>query len=130
MAVLETYFKYVPDAQEPKPCYLSLYEVRPYYGGPEEGGWWGQDIILMAYKHFETEEEANLVASKIQEEVEAMIKEAEDAESEYCTRTMEWLEARGLEADYFPEPDGPSTFFVVTEESPGNSTSYGNRHYE
>ena len=31
---------------------------------------------------------------------------------DHCGRQMEWLEARGLEADYFPEDDGPEEYSV------------------
>ena len=43
---------------------------------------------------------------------------------------MEWCEARGLDADYLPEPDGEVTYHVVTEDTPGEGVSRGCRHYE
>lgn len=43
---------------------------------------------------------------------------------------MEWLEARGLDADYLPEPDGELSYFVTIEDQPGSSESRGCRHYE
>jgi len=57
-----------------------------------------------------------------------MALEAKKAYGEQCVREMEWLDARMLDADYLPEPDGPSDFSVLVIDSvPENS--YGSRQY-
>jgi len=118
------------DAMLAKSNYVSLYEVVPFYGGPEEGGWWGRDTVLVAYKKCACAEEA----SAIRREVEKLAKELSEvsrrAYGDHCLLQMEWLEARGLDADYLPEPDGESFFFVAEEEVPGEQSDTGSRYYE
>ena len=46
------------EAQPPKGCFVSLYLAHQYYGGPEEGGWWGWDHKLIASQDFPTMEQA------------------------------------------------------------------------
>lgn len=109
--------------------YVVLAESIPYYGGPEEGGWWGSDTIIISYKEFPTEELADSAKDKVMELADKLNKEAKKGFGEQCVREMEWLDSRGLDADYLPEPDGPSEYYVyVTDEIPQNS--YGSRHYE
>ena len=46
----------------------------------------------------------------------------------HCLVTMEWLEERGLDANYLPEIDGENEYFVsVKQELP--TVIYGNRQY-
>lgn len=109
--------------------YVCLMEDVPYYGGPEEGGWYGSDTVLRAYQHFATEEGAE----SARKAVEVLAKElGELSRREYgerCRAEMDWLEKRGLEADYLPEPDGASEFrVIVCSEIPENRC--GCRHYE
>ena len=109
--------------------YVVLAESIPYYGGSEEGGWWGSDTIIISYKEFPTEELADSAKDKIMELADKLNKEAKKSFGKQCVREMEWLDSRGLDADYLPEPDGPSEYYVyVTDEIPQNS--YGSRHYE
>ena len=39
----EAFFNICREAKPAKSSYVSLYVNVPYYGGPEEGGWWGSD---------------------------------------------------------------------------------------
>lgn len=51
------------------------------------------------------------------------------AHGQRCLREMAWLDARGLDADFLPEVDGPDHYRVlVCQELPGES--HGPRHYE
>ena len=43
---LQAWDEIIEDSEVAQECYLSLYENVPYYGGPEEGGWWGYLQIL------------------------------------------------------------------------------------
>ena len=46
-----------------------------------------------------------------------------------CLDSMEWLESRGLEASFLPEPDGESEYVVlVLQQIP--EPSFGPSHYE
>lgn len=118
------------EAEKAKGCFLSLYEECPYYGGPEEGGWWGSDLKLIESKWFPTEEEASLVKEKLLDTAKELDTAARHSYHRNCAESMDWLDARGLEADFLPEPDGPSKFKVFTENRRGELESTGSRHYE
>ena len=108
--------------------YVVLAENAPYYGGGEEGGWWGNDHIIHAYKEYPSRELAEQAAEQAKQLAEELSKDSRDAHGDYCLRTMAWIDARGLDADYFPEVDGESEYVVyVTESIPENS--YGSRQY-
>ena len=118
------------DAEKAQGCFLSLYEERPFYGGPEEGGWWGSDLVLLESKWFPTEEEASTVKEKLLERAKELDKAARDQYHRNCASECDWLEERGLDADFLPEPDGPSTYKVFTESRRGELESEGSRYYE
>jgi hypothetical protein len=117
MSYLKSAFDQVcKDAKQAQGFYVCLMEYQPFYGGPEEGGWWGHDISLVAYQWFPTEEQAEtarLAVLKLAKELEA---ESRKDYGRQCLREMDWLDARGLDANFLPEPDGPSTFSVVVSE--------------
>jgi hypothetical protein len=116
-------------ARRPREWHTCLIETRPFYGGPEEGGWWGEDEILVAYKTFPTRRQAIRAGREAERLAREAETEARTAFGEHCLRQMEYLEDRGLEADWLPETDGPSSFrVVVRRDVPRNS--YGCRHYE
>lgn len=122
MSYIESAFDaIIPDAILPQEWYVCLMEKTSTYGGPEEGGWWRHDSILVKYKEFPSEETANKAAESVRKLAEEMSAEERGIHGEYCLRSMEWLEARGLDADFLPEPDGPSEYYVlVCEEIPQN----------
>lgn len=130
MTAREAFFTICADAKPAKGCYVSLYVSVPYYGGPEEGGWWGRDTALVAYQWFDTEESSEAAREAIREEAVRLNEQAKREFGEQCLREMEWLDARGLDADFLPEVDGEEEYWVTTEESPGASVSHGCRHYE
>lgn len=130
MSTREAFFTVCDDAKPAESHYLSLYVSVPYYGGPEEGGWWGSDTHLVAYKHFDTKEALEAAREKVEALAEELNQQAHREFGDRCLREMEWLEARGLDADYLPEVDGESSYSVVTEEVPGSMVSQGCRHYE
>jgi hypothetical protein len=117
------------DAQTPETFYVCLVESCQCYGGPEEGGWYYQDNNLVAFQGFSTEELATAAADKIKALAEELQNQSRREYGEHCLRQMEWLEARGLDADYFPEDDGPSEYRVfVSDEIP--QYSHARPHYE
>jgi hypothetical protein len=121
--------KVCSEAKPAQGFYVSLMERVPYYGGPEEGGWWGNDHHIVAYQYFSTEEEAQAAKEAVLTLAEEMSRDARKAYGDQCLREVEWLDARNLDADYLPEPDGPSEYYVtMTEGLP--SESRGCRHYE
>ena len=110
--------------------FVTLYENCPYYGGPEEGGWWGSDTRLVASQHFSLEEDADKAKEAVEKMAEDLTKQSRREHGQACLDSMEWLEARGLDADYLPEPDGESKFWVTVEKTRGECESTGSRHYE
>lgn len=126
--IQEAFNKICTDNQKANTHYVCLMESVPFYGGPEEGGWWGSDNILIAYKEYPTEE----LAYEAKEAVLKLAQELNDTEKkryhQQCADQCDWLEQRSLDADYLPENDGPSEYYVTVEESiPQNR--FGDRHY-
>jgi hypothetical protein len=112
------------EAKNAETWYVCLMESAPYYGGPEEGGWYGTDTHLHAYQPFNNEEAARDAAAHVEELAAELSAESQKDFGDQCLREMEWLDARGLDADFLPEPDGESEFYVlvnqgVPEESRG-----------
>ena len=117
------------DAVKAKSHYVSLYRIESFYGGPEEGGWWGHDYVLVASQECSTDAEANALANKVSDLAEELSKEAKDAFNRGCAMECEWLEARGLDADYLPEVSGEDRYAVYIEERAGEMAREGDRHY-
>lgn len=118
------------EAETAEGAFLTLYESVPFYGGPEEGGWWGSDCIIAAYQRFSTREQAEAAKGKVDELAQRLKADAKRDYGNQCRDELDWLEERGLEPDFLPEPDGPSDFFVVIESELGSHESRGCRHYE
>ena len=107
----------IADALVPEDWYVTLVESVPFYGGPEEGGWWGEDTFIVKYKKFPSHELAEQAANAVRKLAKEMTHQAQREYGQYCLNTMEMLDARGLDADYLPEPDGPTKYYVtVTQE--------------
>ena len=104
-------------------------ESVPYYGGPEEGGWWGSDTQIVAYQHFQTEEQAELAKEKVKELAKELKEEAQRNFGNKCLFEMDWLEQRGLDSDFLPEVDGESEYYVIVSEGLPEE-SRGCRQYE
>lgn len=132
MSVQEAFFEVCAQAEPAKSIYVSLYVKQPFYGGPEEGGWWGADHKLVAYQQFPTQEAADAAEAKIKELAEQYTAEARRGHGERCNAELAWCEARGIDDSnsVFGEVDGPAEYYVRQEERPGESESEGCRHYE
>jgi hypothetical protein len=126
----EAFFNICREAKPAKSSYVSLYVNVPYYGGPEEGGWWGSDNVLVAYHQCGNDVEAEHVKAKVEELAKEMSDDAKRSFGRACIAQCEWLEARGLDSDSLPEVDGEESYFVVVEDTPGEHASNGCRHYE
>jgi hypothetical protein len=129
MYLQEAFNQVCKEAKTAKCWYVSLMENRPFYDGPEEGGWWGCDTVVVAYQQFDTEEAANNAKQAVEKLAAELTEESKKDFGKQCLQEMDWLEQRGLDADFLPESDGESDFFVVVSESvPGSR--YGRRGYE
>ena len=108
-----------PDAKKPERWYLCLLSSYQRYGGPEEGGWWQTMSTVEKYKEFASEDLANEAKEKVEALAKELTEESRKEHGQMCLRQMDWLEARGLEADFFPEDDGPEEYSVqVCDELP------------
>lgn len=109
------------NAVKPESWHVCLMERYQVYGGPEEGGWWRDGSNVVAWQTYPTEELARAAEARVLEFAAELSHQAKRSYGDHCLRTMEWLEARGLEADYLPEPDGPSEYYVrVCQEIPSD----------
>jgi hypothetical protein len=126
----EAFFQVCNDAVPAKSSYVSLYVNVPYYGGPEEGGWWGSDTALVAHYKCDSQPHAEAVKARVEELAQQLSDDARRSFGQACKAQCEWLDARGLDADYLPEVDGEETYWVAVEDRPGEHASQGCRHYE
>lgn len=127
---LQTAFDTVcQEAKQAQGFYVTLMEDISFYGGPEEGGWWGHDHVIRAYQHFHTQEQAEAAKAAVDKLAEELSADSRRAFGDHCLREMEWLDARGLDADFLREPDGESNFYVVLSEGLPEET-FDSRHYE
>lgn len=115
------------EATPPQAAYVSLYVDCPFYGGPEEGGWWGSDTNLVASQYFPTMEAAEAALEAVQELAKELSNDAKKRFGEQCLREMEFCDARGMDYDELREPDGEETYYVVIEEQKGSHCSRGDR---
>lgn len=118
------------NAEPAKAAYLTLYVDRPFYGGPEEGGWWGADTEVVAHQRFESEEVAYRAREEVLELAKQLSENSRDAFNRRCAIETEWLEARGLDDSFLPEVDGEDRYWVAVEEQLGSYAAEGSRHYE
>jgi hypothetical protein len=130
MSIKQAFFSVCDEAKPAVRHYVSLYATVPYYGGPEEGGWWGSDVELVAYQEVTNDVEAQAISERVEVLAEQLSKQAKDSFGRACQQEMEWLDARGLDADYLPEVDGEESYWVTTESRPGEHAHQGSRHYE
>ena len=103
----------IEGVERPEQWFLCLIESRQVYGGPEEGGWWITDSDCIAYREYPTREMAEAAMASVERLAGELEAEARSAHGEHCLLTTEWLDARGLDADFLPEPDGPSEYHVA-----------------
>jgi len=101
-----------------------------YYGGPEEGGWYGTDRTLVRYAQFPTLEQADNAAEEMRVLAKQLSIDAAREFNEGCSRSLDACDARGDDYDTLPEVSGPDSFYVcVTDELP-DLYQPGIRHYE
>ena len=132
MSISQAFAEVCKNAKSKRLVYLSLYRSDPFYGGPEEGGWWGSDTHLVAYEEFSSNKEALLALEKVEKFAETLEIRGKIAYGMNCQEQIEWCEARGIEDSntVFGEVDGPSRFFCRTEYELGRHEHRGTRHYE
>lgn len=126
---LQAWDAIVEDSEVAQECYLSLYKVEPYYGGPEEGGWWGYLHILQKYCKCSSRAQAEMLMEKLQDHCKELTEEAKKADGDDCLRHMERADRRGEDVsdDGY---DGPSRYYMTIESMPGQNQVTTRSHYE
>jgi len=124
-----TFDNLLPDAEKPETWYVCLMQEVPFYGGPEEGGWWGSDTFPVAVKQCFNKREAEQWAERVKATAATMSEEARQRHGQHCSETLDWLDARGLEPDFLPEPDGEESYYVIVSQGIPEP-QYGSRRYE
>lgn len=131
MSYIEDAFNQVcEDAEPTKSAYVSLYVSSPFYGGPEEGGWWGRDVSLVSTFHCMTMEKADAVLEKVKELAKELSEKAKQDFYTQCRNELDAADRRGIDYDSLREVDGEETYFVVKEEIQGEQSSRGSRHWD
>jgi hypothetical protein len=110
----------IQDAKIAEQWYVVLVEKTPFYGGPEEGGWWGWDTNVIAYKEYPTEEFAQAAAEQVRRLAKKWTDQSYFDYEEDFLRLMERIETYGLSAKLLPlEIGAPSKYLVlVTNDIP------------
>lgn len=126
---LQAWNEIIEDSEVAQECYLSLYENAPYYGGPEEGGWWGHLHILQKYCKCSSYAQAEMLMEKLRDHCKQLTEEAKKADGNDCLRHMERADRRGEDVsdDGY---DGPSTYYMIIESMPGEHQVTTKSHYE
>lgn len=109
--------------------YVSLYRVTPFYGGPEEGGWWGEDTRLVATQLASTKDQARQMRRQVRRLAKRLSRRAQREYGDRCLAETEWLDSRGLDDSFLPEVDGEEHFWVAVERRPGQHNSRGCREW-
>jgi hypothetical protein len=113
--------------------YLVLRRSEQYYGGPEEGGWWGWDHLVEAFKMFASKEEAEQAYDQVQDYIKTLNRECAEARLNGLNRAYEDAVARDPAADLDGEDDnrcGLETHYSVDIEDHEPKDEYGPQHYE
>ena len=110
--------------------FCSLYLRSTFFGGPEEGGWWGSDVELVATQAFADPEDAREALEDVRKLAKRATADATMGYNRQCLAETEWLDANGLDSSSLPEASGGCSYFAVVEEEPGHHESRGSRNYE
>lgn len=129
--ITEAFSQVCNQAEESEERFVSLYCSVPYYGGPEEGGWWGRDVKLIATQPYPTEAQASAAKARVEELAQQLKADAQREHGDMCLSQLETCGWDGEEAQSrFGEVDGAEDYFVTIESTPGSQESRGSRHYE
>ena len=128
-ATREAFFTVCKEAEGANTQWVSLYADHRFYGGPEEGGWYGTDTELIASQQVYSASMADTIKKQVNTFAEKLTADAETHRNAVCAAEVEWLEARGLDDDFLPQPDGGTHYWVAWEQVQGSFVSTGDRSY-
>ena len=128
--IVKAYYDSIPTAERHEGgWYVTLYCEVSFYGGPQEGGWWGHDTVAAASQHYGTRDEGMKALKAVQDAAEGLTKDAERAHGARCLQEMDWLDQRGLDADFLPEVAGADGYFAVVERHAGSKAHVEDRRW-
>lgn len=127
MDLREIFHAVCENAQQSEGKYLCLMARVPYYGGPEEGGWWGEDHIVESYQFCENQVILDKILTEINELVRKENEETKTAYNRFCSDEWERDDSDG--PDSLAVLNGPSELFIEIQDNVPQSR-YGNRYYE
>jgi hypothetical protein len=96
-AIFEAFHRIVANPTTPIAAYVVLWRNEPFYGGPQEGGWWGSDSIVEAFERVSTREEADALCERIEELADRLTAQAARDHGRGCQAQLDWCEARGID---------------------------------
>jgi len=110
--------------------YVVLWRDIPFYGGPEEGGWWGTDSVPEAFQECPSLEAATALAERMWDLADKLTEEASNEHGRGCLSRLAWCEERGIDDSnsVFGEDDGPERWRITVQEGIPVATE-GDRHY-
>jgi hypothetical protein len=119
-AIFEAFHRIVSTPITPVSAYVVLWRSEPFYGGPQEGGWWGSDTLVEAFERVNTREEAEALCERIETLADELTADAARAHGRGCRAQLDWCEARRIDDSnsVFGEDHGPTTYFVTVEDHP------------
>lgn len=126
------FFDVIRDARLADAYHVSLYLRCPFYGGPEEGGWWGEDVVLIATQQFRVEVEARNSLEAVEQLAERLSEESRRNHDRLCDIQSDYCEDRGVDDSnlLFGEVDGHGEYFVVLESQIGSHAHVADRTYQ
>jgi hypothetical protein len=129
MSVKNSFFTVCDEAKPAAKIYVSLYISTPFYGGSEEGGWWGSDVELVASQPFMDETAAESAKKAVDELTEVSNDELRAEYGEQCQKELDFMERNNLGENFLPEVDGEAYYFVSIETIKGEQVSSGTRQW-
>jgi hypothetical protein len=127
--IQDAFHKICTKAKPTEDWFVCLMETATYYGGPEEGGWWGQDTTCIQYQRFNNKFDARKAKKRIELLAQKMNAESKKAFGNKCLKEMDFCDQRYMEYDALPEVDGEESYSVILSQSIPQD-SKGCRHYE
>ena len=130
--IQEAFWEALMDATLVQDWHCTLYLTERWYGGAEEGGWWGSTVTAVAHVSYKTPSEAEAALDAVKQLAIAKTKEAKQIHGDVCLRQLDYCEQRGIDDanSVFGEIDGEDSYSVRIENELGASEYSTSRYYE
>jgi len=113
-----------------EPVFVSVYRKERFYGGPEEGGWYGTDMFLERSVQVKSKTLARELKARWTEWATGKTKDARLDWSNLCQRELDAAEAKLIDPLSLPEPNLPDEYIIHIETKKGSLERRGSRQYE